>query len=249
MPRKSREKSNSGYLHIIMKGIGSQLLFEEKDDYYYFLSRMKKYATESNVLICAYCLMDNHVHMLINDSLGNSALFVKRLGVSYSLFFNKKYERSGHLFQNRYKSEAVEDDKYFLAVFKYILRNPEKAGIAKATDYQWNSYKDYVFNKGITDSSSVKGIIDRYGGIDWLLSKKDLDESREMEFEPIRHSDKWALDKAREVLKVNHAGEISNYAKAERNMAIKVLYNSGISISQIARITGLGRNVVRYAVK
>ena len=100
MPREARKISLSGYYHVIIKGIGSMLIFEEEKDYEFFLKRMWKYSDETDIEICAYCLMDNHVHLLINDRMMNMVGFMRKLDISYSEYFNTKYEREGHLFQN-----------------------------------------------------------------------------------------------------------------------------------------------------
>ena len=144
MPRHARQMSTSGYMHIITRGIGRQLLFEEPEDYQHYLKALDRYCTETHVNVCAYCLMENHVHLLVYGETEQIILLMKKLGVSYSFYFNRKYDRVGHLFQDRYRSEPVEDDAYLLTVFRYILRNPCKAGICKASEYPWSSYGMYI---------------------------------------------------------------------------------------------------------
>ena len=78
--------------------------------------------------------MENHVHLLLRDTKDQLDLVMKKIAGSYAYYFNHKYDRSGHLFQDRYGSEVVEDDAYLMTVIRYIHRNPEKAGIAKAGD-------------------------------------------------------------------------------------------------------------------
>lgn len=89
--------------------------------------------------------MDNHVHILIREGKEPLSKVMKRIGVSYVYWYNWKYERNGHLFQDRYKSEPVEDDKYLLTVIRYIHQNPLKAGIVDSIDqYQWSSHHEYT---------------------------------------------------------------------------------------------------------
>ena len=108
-------------MHIIVRGIGKQILFEDDSDRRTYLSFLKKYRGETEITIFAYCLMENHVHLLIQDRNGAAPLFMKKMGVSYAQYYNRKYDRIGHLFQDRYKSERIEDDAYLLTVFRYIL--------------------------------------------------------------------------------------------------------------------------------
>ena len=96
--------------------------------------------------------MDNHVHILIKEVTEPISLIVKRISGSYVYWFNRKYERWGHLFQERFKSEAVENDAYFLTVLRYIHQNPVKAGITKSvSEFRWSSFHEYVGEPVLTD--------------------------------------------------------------------------------------------------
>ncbi|WP_198543854.1 transposase [Petroclostridium xylanilyticum] len=94
--------------------------------------------------------MNNHIHLLLKEGKEAISQAMKRIGASYVYWYNMKYERYGHLFQDRYKSEKVEDDKYLLTVLRYIHQNPIKAGIVEeAIKYKWSSYIEYISQKGI----------------------------------------------------------------------------------------------------
>ena len=86
MSRKARQLSSSGYLHLIARGIGRQALFEEKADYNFYLSILKEYSAETGIVVCCYCLMENHVHLLVHDKASQTPILMKKLGVSYSGF-------------------------------------------------------------------------------------------------------------------------------------------------------------------
>ena len=88
MPRQARQLSESGYLHLIVRGIGKQILFEDREDRLFFLSRLKRFCAETNVSVLAYCLMENHVHLLVHDQEHSTPLLMKKLGVPY---WNKGY--------------------------------------------------------------------------------------------------------------------------------------------------------------
>ena len=104
MPRQARSPGSSGFFHVIIRGNAKQLIFEEDDDRRFFLNRMMKYSAETGVAICAYCLMENHVHLLLRDNSNALAQFMKKLNGSYARFFNWKYERTGHLFKTGIKA-------------------------------------------------------------------------------------------------------------------------------------------------
>ena len=165
MPRQARELSESGYYHLIVRGIGRQAIFEDGEDYAFYLSRLSRYSREASVSVCAYCLMENHVHLLVRDEKGHMSPMMKRLGVSYAHYFNQKYARVGHLFQDRYMSESISNETYLLVVLRYILNNPQKAGICRAEDYAWSSYALYDREDAFVDTSvfhELLGNTERY---------------------------------------------------------------------------------------
>jgi hypothetical protein len=103
--------------------------------------------------------MDNHIHLLVKETAEPISVGIKRICGRFVFWFNKKYDRCGHLFQERYKSEAVENDTYFLTVLRYIHQNPVKAGIVKnIPDFKWSSYHLYIGKPIITDSDFALSI-------------------------------------------------------------------------------------------
>ena len=131
MPRLPREYSYSKVYHIIIKGIDDGDIFYDNEDKQVFKEKMKLTKDKFKYKIYAYCLMNNHVHLVIdvaNDVLSKA---MQGLSVRYVHYFNRKYNRKGPLIQERFKSKKVEDQRYFLEVCRYVHRNPEKAKIAK----------------------------------------------------------------------------------------------------------------------
>jgi REP element-mobilizing transposase RayT len=144
MARQAREKSSTGIYHVILKGLDGRNIFLDDADRLMFMDKLKKARQAGGFKLYAYCLMDNHVHLLMKEEeeLGQS---IKRITVGYVQLHNNKYGRSGHLFQNRFNSEAVEDDCYLMTVLRYIHRNPLKAGIiSKLESYPWSSYPSII---------------------------------------------------------------------------------------------------------
>lgn len=145
MPRVARIKSKSKIYHIMIRGINQQNIFSVDGDYEKFMAILSKYHKKSEYEIYAYCLMGNHAHLLIKEEREALPHAMKRIGTSYVSWYNWQYNRKGHLFQDRYKSEPVEDDVYFLTVLRYIHQNPLKAGLTDdIASYQWSSYNEYI---------------------------------------------------------------------------------------------------------
>ena len=129
MPRAARRLSESNIYHIMLRGIDRKQIFYDREDNERFVETLKKYKEVSGYEIYAYCLMGNHIHILLKT--GNESLetCLRRIGASFVYWYNIKYSRTGHLFQDRFKSEAIDSDEYFLVAFRYILRNPVVAGM------------------------------------------------------------------------------------------------------------------------
>ncbi len=145
MPRQARMFSDTGIYHIMIRGNEKRKIFLDDEDRRRFISTLFEKAPEENTDIYAYCLMSNHVHLLLHDEYYNIARLMKRINVSFVYYFNKKYKRVGHLFQDRFKSEIVCNDDYLLAAVRYIHNNPVKAGLVNSPErYLWSSYNDYI---------------------------------------------------------------------------------------------------------
>lgn len=129
----------------MIRGINQQNIFIDDEDYEKFLAILDRYRKKTSYEIYAFCLMGNHVHLLIKEGKEPLSISMKRIGTSYVFWYNWQYNRKGHLFQDRYKSEAVEDDTYFLTVLRYIHQNPLKARVTKDIEsYKWSSYPEYT---------------------------------------------------------------------------------------------------------
>ena len=116
MPRHQREKSKSGYYHIMLRGNERRNIFRDEEYKLRFIETLYDKNQENRFSLHAFCLMDNHVHLMLSEGVEDVAKIMKRIIVSYVYYFNKKYKRVGHLFQDRFKSEIVEDDNYVLAL-------------------------------------------------------------------------------------------------------------------------------------
>lgn len=165
MPRQAREKSEFSTYHVIQRGNERKNIFLSNDDKSKFLETLARMKVKYNFILEAYCLMDNHVHMLINDNGNDISQIFKSINISYAYYFNRIYRRTGHLFQDRFKSEMIDDEKYLLQVSKYIHNNPVKAGLVKnAEDYEWSSYSIYLGktdNYKLMDSSRILGSLSK----------------------------------------------------------------------------------------
>lgn len=244
MPRTSRKQSESGYYHIILRGVNRQEIFHDDADRSKFLDTLRRYA-DDGIDILAYCLMDNHAHLLLHAG-EELSLFIKKIASSYVYYFNHKYDRVGHLFQDRYRSEAVETDEYLLMAARYILQNPQKAGICKASEYEWSSWNETVTGIGLCNTQPLCDTIGSHRALmDFLLMPAN-DRCLETNDRTLIRDDEANRILCR-ICGRDNAREIAEMTPDERKACLARAKREGVTIRQIARLTGLDRNLIQRA--
>ena len=147
MPRTARIFVENACNHIIARGNQKAAVFKTDDDFEKYYMLIHKYKLKYGCFIYGYCLMPNHIHLILESPLGLKAmsLFMHCVNQSYAMAFNFKYEKVGHLWQGRYKNLVVLKDNYLYNLVTYIEHNPVRAGIVSAPgEYAWSSYRARV---------------------------------------------------------------------------------------------------------
>nr|WP_302599506.1 transposase [uncultured Cellulosilyticum sp.] len=187
MPRVRREKCPNSIYHLIVRGNNRENIFRDYMDREVYLNRVKHYKEKFQMEIYAYCMMTNHVHLVVYDNGQDISKFMQGLNLSYAIYFNKKYDRCGHVFQGRFTSAMIKTDDYFIHVSKYVHLNPVKANIvADAIEYNWSSFKYYMENQdrwGIVNTERIlKYFSDDFGEarklyLEYIHNGEDMDEA------------------------------------------------------------------------
>ena len=143
MPRRARLTLPGVPMHIIQRGNNRQACFYCTQDYQFYLNWLLEYADQCECKVHAFVLMNNHVHILLTPESNTSAgALMKRLGQRYVQYINRTYQRSGTLWEGRFRSCLTQDEKYVLACYRYIELNPVRAGMVKhPAEYEWSSYR------------------------------------------------------------------------------------------------------------
>jgi REP element-mobilizing transposase RayT len=159
MARKPRIEFEGAFYHVITRGNQQQTTFKERDDFQKYMEILSSYKRRFNFLLYAYILMNNHVHLLIETVQTPLSKILQGINQSYTMYFNRKYKTSGHLFQGRYKAILCDRDEYLLALIKYIHHNPVRAKkVERPDEYEWSSYRHYAQRQqqtGIVDTDPV----------------------------------------------------------------------------------------------
>ena len=140
--------------HIVARGNQKQRIFLDLSDYEEFVTRLKMYKRKHDFLLYGFCLMPNHIHIVGEPKeIPNLAKFMQGLLRSYTSYFNKKYNKVGHLWQGRFKSKVIVKDNYLIDCIHYVELNPVRAGIVKMPgEYNWSSYKERIFGQAYDPS-------------------------------------------------------------------------------------------------
>lgn len=259
MPRTAR-KNQIGWTnthHVILRSINHQDIFYDDLDRQKFLKAIIKTKEKYEYELYAYALMENHVHILLNDNQNNLSKIIQSLATSYAIYFNKKYDRIGHVFYNRFKSKNIETEMYFLRTLRYIHFNPEKAGICSFEEYKWSSYLQYFKQSKIIDKKMVMQLFE-----DYLITFKEFHneyknssiqihlDSVEMEGNnKAKMTDDVAIQKIKEHLNMNNLITIQNYNRQKRDEIIKEISKiKKIERKQLARILGLNERTIYRAI-
>ena len=264
MARQIRKKSGTGIYHVMLRGINRQDIFEDDEDYLQMTSILRgqseRYDEKGLRLppFCtfyAYCLMSNHLHLLIQEREDNISDIVKRIGVTYAHYFNKKYERNGHLFQDRFRSEPVDDIGYFITLLRYIHQNPLKAGVIEnINDYPWSSWKEYASDNCPTLLCSTRVVFAR-------INQTDLEELVNTPLE----DDGKILDIDTDGYKSISDGDVKAFLqmsqgianplvvqsleRTRRNEVLRYALSYGAGVRQLSRLTGVSFGVVQKLTK
>lgn len=245
MPRQARRKSESGIYHVMLRGINRQQIFEDEEDFQKFISVLKDCKAISEFKLFAYCLMGNHIHLLVKPEKESLELIFKRIGSRYVYWYNWKYHRTGHLFQDRYKSEPVDDESYFLTVLRYIHQNPIKANLCKEIgEYEHSSYREYEHEKdSLIDTDIALSITDKKTLLKFFEQDNNdicLDVSN-----TFRLNDEEAKAIIEKYSQCKTIAEFQKLDSKSRDECIAIFKQNGLSIRQISRLTGISFGIVR----
>lgn len=260
MPRQSRESSGTGIYHVMMRGINHQNIFEEQEDFYQFLTTLdvmsQSYEPDGtplgrNYILYAYCLMSNHIHLLIREREDTIGMAIKRIASSYVYYYNHKYSRDGHLFRERFKSEPVNDMAYFVTLLRYIHQNPVKAGMVdEVKDYEFSSWHEYKDKAGVLfplcDTQAVLNRIP-YNELDALVNEPLSDDVACLDIEDAskgRPSDDQVMLLIKEKTGATNSSAFQQLPDEIKRSVLIELKGRRASLRQLERLTGIGKCMI-----
>lgn len=248
MPHSARKKSETGFYHVVVKGSGDQIIFENDADRIRFINEMAQSSKDHAVEIHVYCLMSNHAHFLVNDPARNISTFMKQINERYAMYYAYRTGRSGHVFQARYWSEPIACDAHFLSVLRYIHENPEAAGICRAKDYKWSSYQAYLLGSPFVRTDLALDLLNGPEGFEAFHERRASCVRPFPNSTLINHLTYDELVRVAEnVIGRDTLIGLKKLKLVARSEAIAKLLSAGFTESQIMRLSGVGRWAVQCA--
>ncbi|MBA7519819.1 hypothetical protein ES705_11907 [subsurface metagenome] len=262
MPRYPRKYSKTGIYHIMLRGNERKDIFVDEEDKVKFIKIVFKKKADEAFKLYAYCIMDNHLHLVIKEQKESISRIIKKITTSYAYYFNNKYKRVGHLFQDRYKSETIEDEPYLLSVIRYVHNNPEKAEITKKEKYKWSSYSKYIDILNHTEIPEIKEILEMFSSDTKKALKEFINYSNkyeDMNFLEMKEAIKSEIDEENvneyinEYLKSRSLKKEDlkrrEHSKQKEELIHQLKRRSNLSKRKIATLIGVNRETVRKVSK
>ena len=158
MPRKARKYINTNYVHLILQGINKEYIFKEKEWKEQFVKILKNKIEDTDIEILAYCIMDNHVHLMVYyQNMDKLSKLMHKVNTTYAMMYNKINRRKGYVFRDRFFIQPILNEKHLYNCLVYIHKNPINAGICiKMQDYDYSSYNEYQKKKILLSDNSAK---------------------------------------------------------------------------------------------
>lgn len=258
MARESRKESPTGYYHVMMRGNNKEMIFEKVAEKEYFLDQLQFQVDEGNIIIVSYCIMDNHVHLLINADIGLMSEALKWINIKFATRYNYKYERVGHVFQGRYKSEIINNENYLLQAMRYIHNNPVVAKmVSGASEYKWSSYNNYLSqNDKIISPEEKQFIMDMFSkSLDQFKKfhlEEETNEFLEISCDIEKQREERAvkiINKYLEIHEIKDYDGLSDDKEVLEELVMDLVKNSKLSHRRISELLGISRGKIHRIAK
>ena len=247
MPRQKRQESPTGYYHVMMRGINKDKIFLGEDFKAIFKSIIKTKLKDFSVELTAYCVMDNHVHLAMKGNIEEISNLMQKTNAAFAIKLNKKMDRIGYVFQDRFKSKEILGEEHLLQVVRYIHNNPLNVGIANRSEkYKWSSYNEYISgNLELVSPEQYSLIVDMFDSKDTFIDYHKFEDEVEHldtkeEIEEIRQN------RAQKIIKdfcvtngITDAKQLIKNPEIMDSMINELMNKTNLSLRKIGEIVGL----------
>lgn len=246
MPRIARKGLGTSFFHVIVQGINKEYIFCKEEYIEKYLELINKHKENYNIQILAYCVMNNHAHLLIySEDSKEMGRFMHKVNCIYAQYYNKIENRAGVLFRNRYVSEPIYQEGYLVNCINYIHMNPVKANIvSRCSEYKYSSFNEYTKNEGVANSEIL---IQIFGKLNWNEVFNVMDKN--MMFRDIESNKEDVIDKVINRIEIELGKTLKEIINDE-NLFIKLIKilkdDYKITYAQIAKKCNISKNKFDY---
>ena len=251
MPRYARKRNEKGIHHVVVQGKRLEELFHHEADRELYLETLLKYKAQTGIKLYAFCILKNHVHLVIEEMPDESiSSFMRRVGVSFSYWYRQKYDlpRGEGLFRGRYLSEPLETEEAVLAVVRHIHQEPVRAGLSLTMEgYVWSSYRFYLRPGDMIDRRLVLDSLHFGGGYEAYMREEEKGAWM-LEEVPLKYGRSDAEAAALVQTRLQEAGcnSMNTLSQEEKDVFLRNLkVVDEISIQQLSRVTGVNRGYIQ----
>lgn len=248
MSRTARNLVLAPYYHVMVQGINKEFIFKEDVFKWSYLKYLKEYAEECEITIIAYCIMGNHAHILLKpNNVKVLYKFMHKLNTKFATIYNKKTNRVGYVFRDRYKAEPIFEYYYLHNCIKYIHMNPVKAGICKKQiEYNFSSYSMYYDKSFFENNNNL---------FDEIFPTEDLFNALindVMQFDNSFIEEKMSTEDTRIWIKLfeeNHMFDLQNTDKFKKELILGLNRECKLNCSEISKIIDISKYTIRKILK
>lgn len=245
MPRLARKYLESSFIHIIVQGINKEYIFQKKSFKEAYLNILKKNINETDIKVIAYCVMDNHIHLLIySENINSVSKLMQRTNGAYAKLYNRTKNRVGYVFRNRYYTQMILTEQQLYNCIVYIHRNPLKANMVNLfQEYKYSSYNEYIGKKGLISDDSLKLVfgdskyfINTFMEIHKLEDVEDIkDVVDEFEDEKVIINE-YLKEKEKTILEIKESKELL------AELIFRLRYRGGLSLREMEKILKISKS-------
>lgn len=255
MPRQKRQESPTGYYHIMMRGINKEMIFRRDEFKSSFMEILSRKLEDTDIEVVAYCIMDNHVHLVLKGELIEIGILLKRVNTTFAMKLNSRMDRVGHVFQDRYKSQEVLSDEHLLQVVRYVHNNPVNAGMVKeCKGYSWSSYNGYTSgNLGIVAQNQYDLIMELSGSVESFKAFHRLDDEGEY-LDTKEEMEQLKYIKAQRIISefcerkgITDVRQLTRRPDLMDSLIDIMIDKSKMSLREIAEMLGVSKNTVHQS--
>ncbi len=251
MPRYARKRNEKGIHHVVVQGKRLEELFSDPSDKELYLEILFKYKAKTGIKLYAFCILENHVHLVIEETADESiSSFMRRIGVSFSYWYRLKYDlpRGEVVFRGRYLSEPLETEEEVLMVVRHIHQEPVRIGLSERMDqYIWSSYRFYLMPGSLIDRRLVLDSLHFSGGYTSYMNQEESVGSM-LEEVPLKYGRSDDEAAALVQIRLQENGYTALYEmepEEKKNFLRKLKCVDEISIQQLSRVTGVNRGYIQ----